>query len=176
VDKEGVDLLLNAMPTIILEYPACKLLIAGDGPIKEKLIKQTKELGVSSAVQFLGRYKNNELPLLYGRADIAVFPFQVAKGGDQEGLGLVTIEAMGCGLPVVVGNVPAVADVVQHNENGLICPLEDHSCLAQSILHLLKDEKLARRLAENGKLSVTCTFDWIKVADSYSDILLGTLK
>ena len=173
VEKKGVDHLLDAMPEILAEFPAGKLLIAGDGPVKNMLIKKTETLGISASVEFLGRYRNEELPGLYARGDIAVFPFQVARGGDQEGLGLVTIEAMGCGLPVLVNDLPAVHDVIEHEENGLLCPTQDHACLARSVRHLLRDEADARRLAENGRRSVMRKFDWSSVAARYSDLFMG---
>ncbi|MES9899027.1 MAG: glycosyltransferase family 4 protein [Sedimenticola sp.] len=173
VEKKGVDCLLDAMPEILMDFPSCHLLIAGDGPNRKQLVSRAEELGISASVQFHGRYRNEELPQLYARADIAAFPFQVARDGDQEGLGLVTIEAMGCGLPVVVSNLPAVHDVIKHEENGLLCPTRDHSCLARAIKHLLSDEADALRIAKQGRQSVMLKFDWASVAAGYSDLLMG---
>ena len=110
---------------------------------------------------------------LYVRGDIAVFSFQVAKGGDQEGLGLVAVEAMGCGLSVVVSDLPAIHDVIQHDETSLLCPPRDPPCLAKTVKHLLADEANARRLAEKGGQRVVLKFDLIRVAANYSVMLKG---
>jgi glycosyltransferase involved in cell wall biosynthesis len=171
VEKKGLQQLLAAMPKVLEHFPDCRLLVAGDGPLGAALQEQARQLGIDGQVDFLGRYRNDQLPAILGSASLAVFPFQVAAGGDQEGLGLVAIEAMGCGLPVVVSDVPAVHDVVTHQATGLIAKPGDSDDLAKQILRLLEDPALAVQLADAGRRQAVSRFDWRAVAQAYAQLL-----
>ncbi|MGB5741982.1 MAG: glycosyltransferase family 4 protein, partial [Sedimenticolaceae bacterium] len=103
---------------------------------------------------------------------LAVLPFRTADDGDVEGLGLVAIEAMGCGLPVIVGDVPAIHDVVTHGETGWIVPSDAPDALATAIIELLDNEALAARLRDNARRHALQSFDWSVVTQLYRDILL----
>lgn len=171
VDKKGVAPLLRAMPKVLRHYPDCRLLVAGEGPLRPSLDALAHDLGIESQVNFLGRYRNSDLPATLARARVAVLPFQVAAGGDQEGLGLVAVEALGCGLPVVVGNVPAVSDVIVHEQTGLIANAGDNEDLAGQILRLFDDPAFAQRLANAGRAHALARFDWQAVAAGYAEVL-----
>jgi len=105
---------------------------------------------------------------LYRTATLAIFPFIVAKSGDQEGFGLVQVEAMGCACPVIVGDLPAIHDIITHKENGLIFPSGNAEALADAIIKLLDDPELRDRLAGEGRKSVVQKFDWEVIAGKYS--------
>lgn len=173
VEKKGVDTLLEAFAMLLREEPTGKLLIAGSGPLQESLEAQALDLGVSDQVDFLGSYRNQDLPTLFQQADIAVYPFTQAASGDQEGLGLVMVEAMGCGLPVVAGDLPAVHDVIKDKATGLLVPPQDPAALAQTIKCLLADDDLANELAAAGRRHALMHFDWQTIADRYSKLLAG---
>jgi len=173
VEKKGVSTLLEAMAKLVRDKPNAQLLIAGFGPLRESLEARALELGISDRVEFLGSYRNQDLPDLFRRADIAVYPFMRASGGDQEGLGLVIVEAMGCGLPVVAGDLPAVHDVIRNHETGLLVASRDPSALAKTIKHLIDDAELAERLAQNGRSFALANFDWRIIADRYAALLAG---
>jgi phosphatidylinositol alpha-1,6-mannosyltransferase len=174
VAKKGVGTLVRALPKVLRQYPNWRLLIAGDGPEREPLQRLAHKLGVCSRVEFKGRYRNDELPQMFAQADIAVFPFEPAAGGDQEGLGLVTVEAMGCGLPVIAGDVPAVRDVVVDGKTGLLVPPRDSTALAQAIIRLIRDPVYAAMLAAHGRSYVVERFDWSLIAARYIAVLTGT--
>ena len=112
VEKKGLRYLIDAMPIILEKHPEAHLTIAGFGPEEEALRDQIRILGLQGKVEFLGAVAQENLPELYRRASIFVAPFVETESGDQEGLGLVTVEAIGCGCPVVVSNLPAVAEVI----------------------------------------------------------------
>ena len=101
-----------------------------------------------------------------------MLPFRIADDGDQEGLGLVAVEAMGCGLPVIVGDVPAIRDVVNHTETGWIVPTGNPNQLAEAILHLLENPQIAANIANAARDYVVEHFDWSTSAQRYQDILL----
>lgn len=174
VRKKGIETLVRAFPAVLGRHPAWRLIIAGGGPERGRLEALRGELGLDALIRFTGPYRNAELPALLAQSDIAVFPFEQADGGDQEGLGLVMVEAMGCGLPVVAGDVPAVHDVIHHERTGLLTPPRDPAALADAILRLIGDEAFATSLAERGRAFVVERFDWAAVADRYCAVLRGS--
>jgi len=171
VEKKGVTTLLEAMALLVEQAPGCRLLIAGSGPLRESLAARAYTLEVDGHVEFLGRYRNRDLPDLLRRADIAVYPFMRAANGDQEGLGLVMLEAMGCRLPVIAGDLPAVHDVIEHMQTGLLVTPQDPVALSRAILRLIDDTELAERLAQAGHAFALANFDWQIIGDRYSDLL-----
>ncbi len=173
VPKKGVPHLLEAMHRVATQMPDCRLLIAGDGPLRELLQARAKTLGLASQVEFLGRYHLHDLPAIFQRGDIAVLPFDTAKDGDAEGLGLTAVEAMGCGLPTIVGDVPAIHDVVIHKKNGLIVDPRNTTELAHQIVDLLNNPKTMRKYAANGRTYCLQNFDWEICAQRYTDLLKG---
>lgn len=170
VSKKGVSHLISAMHEVIKHLPNCQLLIAGHGPLRQQLQQQTEELGLSQHVSFLGPYTITELPSILQRGNIAAFPFDTAVSGDEEGLGLTTIEAMGCGIPVIVGNVPAIHDVVIDEETGLIVDPKDYKKFSQQIVALLQDPEKQKRLVDNAHRFASSHFDWKVSANTYEII------
>lgn len=171
VAKKGVADLLEALPQVRAKRPEVRLLIAGQGPLETDLRALAERLRIGDAVEFLGSVPNDRLPAVLHRAGLAVLPFCTADDGDAEGLGLVTVEAMGAGIPVIVGDVAAVHDVITHGETGWIVPARDAAALAAAIIRLLDDPALAARLAENGRRYAQQTFDWSVVAARYRTLL-----
>jgi glycosyltransferase involved in cell wall biosynthesis len=172
VAKKGVADLLHAMPKVLEQTSKARLLIAGSGPLETELRALAERLQIGNAVTFLGSIRNTALPDILRRARLAVLPFRTADDGDVEGLGLVAIESMGCGLPVIVGDVPAIHDVVTHGETGWIVPSDAPDALATAIIELLDDEALAACLRDNARRHALQKFDWSVVARRYRDILL----
>jgi len=170
VEKKGVQSLLEAMPNVMEKHPTVRLVLAGSGPVEQELRQQAQRLHLSERVDFLGMVAQTQLPALYQRATIAIFPFVVAKSGDQEGFGLVQVEAMGCECPVIAGDLPAIHDIITHEENGLIFPSGNAQVLADAIIKLLDEPELRARLAGEGRKSVVQKFDWEIVAGKYAEV------
>lgn len=170
VEKKGVQVLLKAMPQILKKYPVLKLTIAGSGPMEGFLKKQTEHLQIADQVEFLGAVSQAELPNLYRRATLAVFPFLVAGSGDQEGFGLVQVEAMGCGCPVISGDLPAVSDIVEHQKTGLLFTSGDAAALAEAVIRALNDPDLRLVMAGEARRRVTEKFDWRVISEKYAGL------
>lgn len=171
VEKKGVRYLIEAMPRILAGHPSMRLSIAGDGPDRQQLQKLAQELGVASAVNFLGAVDQASLREKYRSATLFVAPSVVAKGGDQEGLGLVFVEALGCACPVIASDLPAVKDVIIDGETGLTCRQNDSVDLADKIDYLLERPELRHRLGEAGRRHVTARFDWETIAQRYANLI-----
>jgi len=168
VEKKGVIHLVRAMPKILEVRPRARLSIAGFGPDESRLKSAVQDLGLSSHVVFLGAVAQHALPSLYRRAAVFVAPFVQAESGDQEGLGLVVPEAVGCGCPVVVSDIPAARDF------GLDTVQPGSSeALAARIISILSSPEQARASAEEIRRQFVERFDWGRVAAEYSEVLDG---
>lgn len=171
VEKKGVSTLIEAIKLLNNDHPAVKVTIVGDGPEKATLVQQCRESGVENQVEFAGSIPNERVPEFYQSAKIAVVPSIIATDGDQEGLGLVAVEALGCGCATIVSDLPALSDVVTDRENGLIFTAGDAVTLQQRISSVLTDESLYNRLVCTGRQSVIDKFDWQPVGTGYMETL-----
>ncbi|HEX6996739.1 MAG TPA: glycosyltransferase family 4 protein [Gammaproteobacteria bacterium] len=168
VEKKGLAYLLRAVAITKDQHPDLRLTVVGDGPMKDDLCLEAHRLGISDRVVFLGSVPHAELPTLYQRATAAVYPFVVASNGDQEGLGLVVVEAMGCGCPVIASDLPAVRDTVVPGVTGLLAPPGDVEGLSTAIRTALSDDALRRSLSAAALQRVRERFDWQVVAHRYA--------
>jgi len=171
VEKKGVRYIILAMPEILKGHPLTQLMIAGDGPDKSSLQTLAIATGVEANVHFIGAVNNAALPELYRRAAAFVAPSVVAHGGDQEGLGLVFVEALGCECPVVTSDLPAIKDVVSDGVTGLICKQNDSADLAKKISFLLDHPEQAQALGRAGRQYALEHFDWKIVASLYCELI-----
>jgi len=156
---KGPDVLLKAMPKIIKEIRDVKLAFAGAGPLKEELIRQSKKLGIERNAIFAGFVEESSKPFYYRAADIFCFP-SVMK---HEIFGIVNLEAMACGIPIVASKIGGVPDVVKDGENGLLVPPGDSDALAEAIIYLLENEEVRESLGKNGRKKVD-NYSWERIA------------
>lgn len=172
VEKKGLKFLLDAMPAILAKHPDVFLTVAGFGPEEPMLRQQVDRLNLNSKVHFLGAVLQSQLPALYRRAALFVAPFVTAASGDQEGLGLVVVEATGCECPVLVSDLPAIRDVVPPGLQRVVPG--DSAALAQSVSTLLACTPESReKIAKTLRHSLVERMDWSAVALGYSHLLKG---
>jgi len=177
VEKKGLRYLIGALPLILKRYPKVCLRIAGDGPEKDDLKSRCVNLGISKHVHFLGAVKNDLLPTLYRESDVVVFPSVIADDGDQEGFGLVLVEALGCECAVVVTDLPALRDIINDGSTGLVVPQKNIHQLAKKVILLLDDDELRRSLGKEGRKFVLKHYDWSIIEQKYVDLIESiTLK
>lgn len=174
VEKKGLRHMLAALAVIRARYPDTRLAIVGFGPEEPALRRQVEVLGLATQVDFLGAVPQDRLPSLYQWASVFVAPFVEAAGGDQEGLGLVVVEAAGCGCPVVAGDVPAVHDVVTSPDIGVVVPAHRHEDLAAAVIATLEAGRA--RDDDRRRAQAVAHFDWDARARSYGAILRATME
>ena len=165
-EKKGVGVLLAALSKI-QHGVGVSVDIVGGGSAMHEYIRMSETNGLSSWVRFHGAKKNSEVVTFLQRAQIAVFPFVVAKNGDQEGLGLTMIEAMGCECAVVASDLSAVKDVITDGDTGVLSPSGDADALAIEIDRLIYDTETRTRLAERGRDFAVHKFDWGAATEKY---------
>jgi rhamnosyl/mannosyltransferase len=147
---KGVDTLIQALPHI-----SARLLIGGDGPMREHWAGLVETLGVSARVRFLGRVSDADLPRLYAAADRFVLP----ANARAEAFGKVLLEAMASGLACITTEVgTGTSFVVQHEKTGLVVPPQDPDALAQAINRLLDNPQLRRQMGAAGRARVQSEF------------------
>lgn len=167
VEKKGLPYLLHALQQLLPSHPDLQLIVAGSGTAQTDLQQLGEGLGISQHLRFVGRLEHTSLVHLYQTATLAVFPFIQAKDGDMEGLGLVMIEAMGCGCPVIASDLPAVRDVIRHGETGQLVTAADSRALATAIAALLADPAQRQVLSTQALATVRNSFAWETVAQRY---------
>jgi len=159
--QKGLDVLLHAVHLLLREYAMdpIRLQLVGDGPLRDELGQLASELGIAEQVEFWGRTDTvlEHLP----RADLFVLPSRA------EGLSNALLEAMACGLPVVASRIPGNVDVVQHEQNGLLCPVDDPRALAHSIHTLLQQPALRAQLGRAARTTVENEFGLNHIANRY---------
>jgi len=158
VAEKGVDVLIQAVPRVLEGFPQAKFVIAGQGPELGRLQAMAEAMGVGHKVLFTGYISDDERNRLFKVADCAVFPSL------YEPFGIVALEAMAAGVPVVVSEVGGLAEVVQHAETGItIYPNDPNSC-AWGILHTLQHPHWAQRRVENAQRMVRTVYNWDTIA------------
>ncbi|MBS0214178.1 MAG: glycosyltransferase [Proteobacteria bacterium] len=171
VEKKGLRHLLDAMPMVLRSLPDATLTIAGFGPEDGRLKAQAEALRLGSSVRFLGAVPQAGLPALYHHAALFVAPFIRAKSGDEEGLGLVLVEAIGCGCPILAGNVPALAEVLGDDFDDMAVDPLDATDLSNRIIKMLGDPIETNARAALLRKAIGERFDWKNVADEYARLL-----
>lgn len=169
VEKKGLRVLLDALPAVLRQRPHARLRVVGFGPELAARRQQAIDLGIGASVEFVGAVPQRDLPSVYRRAAVFVAPFVEASNGDQEGLGLVTIEAVGCGVPVVISELPSTRELLAlPGVHGV--PPGDESALAAAVLAVLA---LPPDAAQRDAARRRCfeIMDWAIVADLYGHLL-----
>lgn len=171
VEKKGVHTLLNALARLLSRYPQLHLDLVGQGPDEAALRARSESPDLAGTVSFLGGIPHHRLPDHYRRAAVTIVPSVVAGGGDQEGFGLVLVEAMGCGCPVIVSNLPAIQDIAPDDTFALRAPPGDADALAQALEQTLQNPAQAQQRAEKALGHVRERFGWENVSKGYGVLL-----
>jgi glycosyltransferase involved in cell wall biosynthesis len=171
VEKKGLPHLLEAMPTVLRARPDARLLIVGHGPLEAALRAQCAVLGLQSCVEFAGARSQRELPSLLRQACLLAAPSVRAASGDQEGLPVVLMEALGCACPVVASESPGVADLFGDEAAESLVPPGDVQALAAAVLRVLAQPALAQERALRLRERALQRVDWGPVASAYAVLL-----
>ena len=134
----GMEYLINAIPIIIKREPTARFLLIGSGPLTDDLKQLVNNLKIEKYVKFTGMIPNEELPKYLAASDLYV------SSSLSDGTSVCLLEAMACGLPVVVTDVDAILEWVTNGENGLVVPKKSPDALANAICTLLEDDNLRR--------------------------------
>ena len=165
VPQKGFDILLDAYARLVYRLPgAPDLIIAGDGPERERLREQAEALGLSERVHLIGRADRPQAVSLFHGCEFFVLPSR------QEPQGIVSLEAMACAKPIVAARVGGVPEIVSDGETGLLFRGGDAVALANALETMLADPELAARMGRAGRARAEAHFTWPRIADQYFKI------
>ncbi|MBU1671183.1 MAG: glycosyltransferase family 4 protein [Actinobacteria bacterium] len=164
--RKGLGVLLEAFPAVREAVPGCRLVLAGSGIAPAKVARRLPA-GLASEVAVVGFVPNEDLPAYYSAASVFCAP---ALGG--ESFGVVLIEAMASGTPVVASDIPGYASVVEQAGGGVLFPRDDSEGLAHEVADLLADEDRRRELSRRGIEGVK-EFSWDRLAPRIEEIYRG---
>ena len=171
VPRKGFDVLIRAVARLAIEFPKLRLIVGGDGRDRARLERIAREL--MSPTTFLGRVSDDDLPKLYGCADInAMLCRSRWMGLEQEGFGIVFAEAAACGVPQIAGRSGGASDAVDHDITGLI--VEDPTRVddvVSSLRRLLVDKSQLLKMSQASRLRAENLFDYDKLALKLGQVL-----
>lgn len=143
VPEKGYGTAIQAMETVWERLPQAELWMAGEGPDNGRLIKQASRASKPGQIRFFGYFSYiNEL---YVAADLLAAP------ATHAGLGSAIMEAMACGLPIVASDIEQHRDLVEHERTGLLTPPDNPAALGETMVRMLVDHDLSRRLTTNAQ-------------------------
>ena len=161
--RKGLKYLLRAYREIKQQMPKTRLIVVGPGTrLRKKYEKWVKRNHVEDVV-FTGYARYSDLPRYYKTADVYCSP---AIG--RESQGIVLLEGMAVGTPIVASNIPGYASVVANGEEGLLVPPKNSGELARALISLLRDEKLRQQMGAKGRATAE-KYSWERIAQRVVD-------
>lgn len=164
--NKGLDILINAFSKIykMFNMQQLKLIIIGEGPEKVRLEKLAKRLGIINSVIFTGFQPNENIHVYYDAADIFVLPSR------EESFGMVLLEAMAHGLPLIGADNGGMKDIIRQELNGLLFKTGDVDSLTSSLIYLINKEEDRIKMGEEGKKLVWLKYNSEKIYSNLYNI------
>lgn len=166
IERKGICYLIEAAK--YLPRDQFEIRIVGVGDITDKLKTQAAEVSTTpdaANIIFTGKLSPEELANEYKTANVFTLPAIVDSKGDTEGLGVVLIEAMELGLPVVASNVGGIPDVVVDGVSGILVPEKNPEALASAYKRLAAEPELQKQLLEGARKRIDECFNWSKIVE-----------
>lgn len=158
VPEKGVQTLLEAAPQILAREPRAKIVIAGTGPYGEELKRLAFSLELGEKVCFLGYVNDEERNAVFSYADLAVFPSL------YEPFGIVALEGMAAGVPVVVADTGGLGETINHEINGLKFVPGNPDSLSQQVIRVLSDSSLGKTMVQKAREETVRSYSWAEIA------------
>lgn len=169
VHEKGIHLLIESIPSIVEKYKNIKFIIGGIGPMTLELKDKVQRMNIQNKVIFTGYISDEDKINLYKVADAAVFPSL------YEPFGIVVLEAMASGCPVVASDVGGISEIINHKTTGLKFIPSSVNSLRDNLISILMDEGLSRKLSGNAKVEIKEKYSWEKAAsltlEVYKEVL-----
>jgi D-inositol-3-phosphate glycosyltransferase len=173
---KGVDILIKAMASIRRDCgdqdcPNILTIIGGDPEASQEMMTAEmarlqaicRDLGMDDVVLFLGKRSQDTLPYYYSAADVLVMP------SHYESFGMVALEAMACGTPVVASQVGGLAFLVQDGVTGYVVPDGEPNLLIERLTTLIRDDQLRKKMGEQAAI-LAQNYSWDRIAERIVDV------
>ena len=158
---KGFDYLLEAMPVIKERVDDVKLIVVGEGELVNEYREYAKKLGIEDSIEFYGKKTQAEIVKYYQDAKVFVLP-----SIEIEGFGIVLLEAMASGLPVVTTSVAGVALEIKENQAGIVIKPRDAAALADALIRILGSKAMQEAMGSQGRSLTIRQYGWHTVAES----------
>ena len=169
VYEKGPHILIEAAHRALMINNSLKFVLVGDGPMREQLMRRVYELGIAHKILFTGFIDDEELIGLYQLADVCVFPSL------YEPFGIVVLEAMAAGCPVIVSSIGGMQEVIDNDVDGCKVPPGDIEALKNAILRVTSDDGFRKWLSENAKRKVR-DYDWKNISERTIEVYEEVLE
>lgn len=166
---KGINYLIEAFVLLANELPDLKLEIAGDGEERAALESLVRKYALENRIQFSGFIPNNKLAAYYNSAACIAVPSLLMPSGETEGMPVVIVEAMTCGIPVIASDVGGISDLVKDSFNGFLFKPGDASEIALALRKFFGSD--INRLSENA-LQTGEKYHWPRLAEHYEKAIL----
>ena len=163
--RKGIDLVIQAIPDLIVEFPDLEYVIVGSGDDLPRLKSLANNLEVQDRVHFEGGISDNELARYYQSCSLFIMP------SSQEGLGIVYLEAMAFSKPVISGAYGGSSEVVIPGESGYLIPYNDIPAIQKAVSAILADNDKASKMGQRGNLLLQEKFN----QDNMASIIIALL-
>lgn len=161
IERKGLQYIIPELKRIQeIANRKVKLIVVGDGPYRKYLEELTKEHGVETIVEFEGQKQREEITSYYQHADVFILPSR------KEGMANVVLEAMACGLPVIMSPCEGSKELI--GDNGYVVPLNEFS---DKIIYLINHVELCQNMGKESRRIIDYNFDWDKKVEEYIQIL-----
>ncbi|MBS4022238.1 MAG: glycosyltransferase [Dethiobacter sp.] len=148
VPVKGIENLLQSFAWMAKDEPLAQLALMGEGPLRDELQELAVQLGIENSCRWLTPVEHDQVPAIISAADLLVLPSL------HEGFGLVALEALACGVPVVASRTGGLPEIVTDGKNGLLVEPGDKIELAAAMSRLLKDDSLRKKYGKAGRTQV----------------------
>lgn len=170
IERKGAEYAVRAMAALRRQGRAVRLTVIGDGPERIRLVALVEELGLRQAVDLAGALPHDDIAEHYRTASMLLMPAVTDWKGEQEGFGMVLVEAMASDLPVVATRNGGIPDVVTDEVTGLLVPERDAAALAAAAARLLDDPALSTRLADAARAELDRRFSPASLATGFDAV------
>ena len=172
VHRKGQDRLIEVMPEILSSVPNAHLLIVGEGPYREHLVKRVNQLKIKDDVTFVGRIGYEQLPEYICVGDLFAMPSRSRFWGlEVEGLGISYLEASACGLPVIAGASGGAPDAVDPGKSGVVVNGVDDVAIAKAVISFLNDPETSKTMGGYGRKWVVEKWRWEIWSEAFEQLL-----
>jgi phosphatidylinositol alpha-1,6-mannosyltransferase len=172
VHRKGQDRLIEAMPEILRSTPNAHLLIVGEGPYRQQLVKRVDQLKIKDDVTFVGRIGYEQLPEYICAGDLFAMPSRSRfLGLEVEGLGISYLEASACGLPVIAGASGGAPDAVDQGKSGVVISGVDNDAIAKAVISFLNDPDISKTMGQYGRKWVIEKWRWEIWSEAFEQLL-----
>jgi len=166
--QKGFEYLLLAFPEIISAYPQSRILIVGDGPLREKLESLCERLNLKDKIVFTG-FMNNIKEIL-SAIDLLAVPSLL------EGFPMITLEAMAMAKPIIATNIDGINEQITNGENGILVPPKDPKAIANAVIKLIDNKETAKNMGLAARRKVEQNFSVEKMVLETEKVYLSLLK